>query len=99
MPRPLTQLQKEVFEFVKSHIEVNDYAPTMREIQESTSVNNIGLVHKNLSALDKKGYIEKQENTNRGISLTNKGESIEIDDIPMKVQRDKNQEELFEETS
>lgn len=99
MPKPLTQHQKEVFEFVKRYIELNDYAPTLREIREATTVSNIGLVHKNLSALDKKGYLNKEKNTNRGVNLTPVGEDIKQSDIPMKKIDNQNQEKLFEDVS
>ncbi|MFB6306859.1 MAG: LexA family protein [Flavobacteriales bacterium] len=95
MLKPLTTQQKEVFQFVKQYIEINDYAPTLREIKEATDISNIGLVHKNLSALDKKGYLTKEENTNRGISLTEAGEEIEVNEVPEKVSRNQEQEELF----
>lgn len=79
---PLTDQQKRVFEYLRRYIEEEGYAPLYREIQRGTNLSNVGLVYKNLEALQKKGYIEKKENKKRGIELTEVGLQVPIEDLP-----------------
>lgn len=79
---PLTDQQQSVFMFIRSYMNENGYAPLYREIQEGSNLSNVGLVHKNLEALEKKGYIEREPNTKRGIELTEIGKNVVFDDSP-----------------
>ncbi|MFB6357325.1 MAG: LexA family protein [bacterium] len=83
--RPLTPQQSEVLLYIQKYIDENGYAPLYREIQTGAGLTNVGLVHKNLTALEKKGYIDRQENTKRGIELTEIGEQKDLSDIPPAV--------------
>jgi repressor LexA len=67
---------------IREYIDENGYAPLYREIQEAADLTNVGLVHKNLEALEKKGYIEREPNTKRGIELTDVGRNVVYDDSP-----------------
>jgi len=78
--KPLTDQQRDVLQAIRDYFSENGYAPLYREIQETAGLSNVGLVHKNLSALEKKGYIEREENTKRGIELTTIGEEADIRD-------------------
>lgn len=80
--KPLTDQQKTVFMFIKTYMDEEGYAPLYREIQEGAELSNVGLVHKNLEALEKKGYIEREQNTKRGIELTEIGEETVFDESP-----------------
>ncbi|MFB6344434.1 MAG: LexA family protein [bacterium] len=80
--KPLTDQQRDVFKFLKQYLEENGYAPLYREIQEGADLTNVGLVYKNLEALQKKGYILKEENKKRGIELTDVGKEVPLEDIP-----------------
>jgi len=75
-PLPLTDKQKSVLAFITKYINTNNYPPTLREVQTAVKINNIGLVHKNLTALERKGYIEREKRMPRGIILTEIAESI-----------------------
>jgi len=79
---PLTDQQRRVFRYVKRYIREQGYAPLYREIQQGVELSNVGLVYKNLQALEKKGYIHKQKNTKRGITLTDIGRDTDIGAVP-----------------
>lgn len=79
---PLTDQQRRVFGYVKRYITENGYAPLYREIQQGVELSNVGLVYKNLQALEKKGYIRKEKNTKRGITLTDVGRDTEVGSVP-----------------
>jgi repressor LexA len=79
---PLTDQQRTVFSYIKYYFDENGYAPLYREIQDGANLTNVGLVHKNLEALEKKGYIHKEKNKKRGIELTEVGRNLPVDDLP-----------------
>ena len=66
----LTSRQKQVLDFITSHIYNNGYPPSQREIAAHLQVSGTLPVAKHLTALEKKGYI-KRDSVNRGIALTN----------------------------
>ncbi len=80
--KPLTDQQRTVFSFVRRYLDENGYAPLYREIQDGAELSNVGLVYKNLEALRKKGYIRKEDNSKRGIELTEVGRDVPVEDLP-----------------
>ncbi len=76
----LTQRQRQVLEFITSFSDYNGYPPSQREIARHLNVSGTLPVMKHLSALERKGYINR-EHVNRGISLktpTNRSISLPI---------------------
>lgn len=73
---PLTTNQTEVLEFIIGFIEKNNYPPTLREIQVGVGIKNIGLVHKIISALERKRYLLKEKRMPRGLMLTEVSENF-----------------------
>jgi repressor LexA len=65
----LTPRQRQVLEFIISHIDNNGYAPSQREIAAYLQVSGTLPVAKHLQALERKGCI-KRDRVNRGIALT-----------------------------
>lgn len=76
--KPLTDQQRIALKVIREYFSENGYAPLYREIQEGATLSNVGLVYKNLEALEKKGYIEREKNTKRGIELTTIGEEADL---------------------
>ena len=65
----LTARQKLVFEFIRDFIRHHDRSPTVREIQVGMDMKSTHGVWRHLTALKKKGLIEKDKNKARGIRL------------------------------
>lgn len=64
----LTQRQKQVLQFITAYTGDNGYAPSQREIAGHLNVSGTLPVMKHLTALERKGYI-KRDQVNRGITL------------------------------
>lgn len=64
----LTQRQKQVLQFITSYTDDNGFPPSQREIGSHLNVSGTLPVMKHLGALERKGYI-RRENVNRGIAL------------------------------
>jgi repressor LexA len=64
----LTSRQRQVLEFISSFTNDSGYPPSQREIARHLNVSGTLPVMKHLSALERKGYINR-EHVNRGITL------------------------------
>jgi len=65
----LTARQKQVLDYIQSHIDNDGYPPTIREICSHLGVSGTVSATRHLEALEKKGYI-KRDSGSRGIALT-----------------------------
>ncbi|MEC8063477.1 MAG: transcriptional repressor LexA [Pseudomonadota bacterium] len=65
----LTLAQHNVYRFIQSFIEKNQYAPTTAEIAEGIGIKSRGVVHRYLKALVDAGHIELEPNRKRNIRL------------------------------
>ena len=66
----LSEKQRQILEFISSHTNQHDRPPTNREIGQAMGIASTGHVDYHLSALQKKGYIEREAHTSRGLRLT-----------------------------
>lgn len=67
--RPLTSKQKAVLAYITESVEEYGRPPTLREIGEEIGVPSTNGVNDHLRALERKGYIERDEMVSRGIRL------------------------------
>ncbi|MCF8719325.1 transcriptional repressor LexA [Nitrospina gracilis] len=65
----LTRRQKEIYQFIESHIRQRGYAPSIMEIAKQFQLSSPATVHKHLSHLEAKGLIRRQQNQSRAIEL------------------------------
>jgi DNA (cytosine-5)-methyltransferase 1 len=70
-----------VFDFVNSYSSEQGIFPTIKEVQEGLNLKSPSTVHEHLNNLRKKGYLSKDSNTARGISV--KKEIRTIIDLPI----------------
>ncbi len=66
---PVTPRQRQVYEFITRHIEVNRLPPTIAEIGGHFKMSSSASVHGILSALEREGLIKRIPNVSRGIEL------------------------------
>ena len=64
---PLTDRQKAVLEFISQSIESRGYPPTLREIGEHMGIRSTNGVNDHLKALEKKGYLEREDLKSRAL--------------------------------
>ena len=63
----LTDRQKAVLTFISSSIEERGYPPTLREIGEHMGIRSTNGVNDHLKALEKKGYLEREDLKSRAL--------------------------------
>jgi len=71
----LTPRQQQVLDCIAGHIDENGYPPTLREIAATLKVSGTLGVIKHLQALEKKGYLEKEIGSSRGLRLVGRDEN------------------------
>ena len=67
--KSLSQRQKEIHSFITAFIGENRYPPTHEEIRQGLKMSTKSLVNHHLKALERKGVIEREPDTPRGIRL------------------------------
>ena len=65
----LTRRQKEVLDFIAAYQVENGYSPSYEEIARGLNLASIATVHKHISALDKKNYLQRSHNQSRSIEV------------------------------
>ena len=68
----LTKKQKQILDFVTSFISRKGISPTIEEIRRHFKLSALSTVHQHIEALEKKGFIEKNGSSARGIELKKK---------------------------
>jgi repressor LexA len=65
----LTRRQKEIFEFVRSFLDREGYAPSLEEIAAHFGLSSVATVHKHIQNLVEKGLLRKSWNRSRSLEL------------------------------
>jgi repressor LexA len=68
----LTDKQREIYDFIRSKIESRGYPPTVREIGDAFGIKSPNGVMCHLTALVRKGLIERAKQSARAIQLTDR---------------------------
>src|SRR5271156_7175405 len=65
----ITRRQKEVLDFIASWQVENGYSPSYEEIARGLNLASIATVHKHISALQTKNYMQRSHNQSRSIDV------------------------------
>jgi repressor LexA len=66
----LTKRQKDVLDFIASFVEENGYSPSYEEIAQALNLASLATVHKHISALAEKKYLQRGANQSRSVDIT-----------------------------
>ncbi len=78
----ITRKQKEILEFIDEFIIDKGYPPTVREICKGVDLSSTASVHSQLNKLKEKGYLKKDDDTSRALSVV-KGNKSQFMTVPM----------------
>jgi len=80
----LTKRQKGVYDFLKSFIEENGYAPSVKELCDHFGKASLNTMHKHLLTLESKGLIRRDAKKSRSVELVEEHlKKKEIYDVPV----------------
>lgn len=65
----LTKRQQEIYKFLKDHIRVRGYAPSIMEIGKRFKLTSPATIHKHLTHIEAKGLIQRKQNQSRSIEI------------------------------
>ena len=77
----LTKRQKQIYDYTKSYINRKGFSPTLEEIKKHFRLSSLSTIHQHIGALADKGFITKNDNSARGISLIEK--TVKLVKIPL----------------
>ena len=66
---PLTKRQQEILEYLTSFIEKHKHGPTLNEIRRNFGLASVSTAHKHLAHLQTRGWIKRDKNHARSITL------------------------------
>jgi repressor LexA len=66
---PLTRRQREILDYISTHIESKGYAPSFEETARQFGFQSLATVHEHLTNLERKGYIRRAHNESRAIEI------------------------------
>jgi repressor LexA len=67
MPEALTERQRQILDFITGSIHERGYPPTLREIGEHFGIRSTNGVNDHLKALEKKGYLRREDLKSRAM--------------------------------
>lgn len=65
----LTDRQRQAYDFIVAMLDENGYPPTLREIGNHMGIRSTNGVNDHLKALERKGYISREELKSRSITI------------------------------
>jgi repressor LexA len=74
----LSQRQKEILEFVNTHVDAHGYPPTVREIGQAVGLTSPSTVHAHLAKLESAGLIRRDATKPRALEVIEGGRSRRV---------------------
>ena len=72
----LTKRQKQIYDFTKTFIKKRGFSPTLEEIKKHFRLSSLSTVHQHIETLADKGFLAKNDNLARGMSLIDKASDL-----------------------
>jgi repressor LexA len=80
----LTRRQRQILDFITEFIDEKGYSPTLQEIGRAFGLSSVATVHKHVSHLVEKGYVQRGWNQNRSLEpVPHSRSSEETVDLPL----------------
>lgn len=79
----LTKRQKQILDYIRSYIKSKGISPTLEEIKSHFKLSALSTIQEQIKTLAKKGFLEKNGSSARGIELAEKKESQGFVEIPL----------------
>jgi len=83
-PNELNKREKAILKYIEKQVKENGYPPSVREIGKGVGLSSTATVHTYITALEKKGYIKKENQKGRTLKLLKGGLEEGQEKIPEK---------------
>lgn len=75
METPLTDRERQVYDFIRAYVERHGYAPKLREIGTALGIQSRGTVHRYVRSLEQAGLVAVEASQARGVRLPPDGDA------------------------
>jgi len=82
----LPNKKQKILQFLKDYIKRNNYAPTLTEIAKEFKLSSLATVHEHLQFLEDNGFIKRDKDTSRGITIIDNDEedsNVDAINVPL----------------
>jgi repressor LexA len=79
----LTKRQKQILDYIKLYIKKEKISPTFEEIRKRLKLSALSTIHQHIETLAKKGFLEKNGSSARGIELKEMENNQGFIEIPL----------------
>jgi len=79
----LPKKKREILEYLEETIKARGYAPTLTEIAKHFNVSSLATVHEHLQFLENKGFIKRNKNDSRSITIVDQSDTEDIEHAGM----------------
>src|SRR3989338_985432 len=76
--RMLTKRKKQIVDFITVYTEKHGFAPLFSDIRKRMKLRSLSTVHQHISALEQKGYVERQKRRARGLVVSGREKMVSI---------------------
>ena len=90
----LTARQEQTLDFIRKSIEERGYPPTLREIGEYMGIRSTNGVNDHLRALERKGYLRREDMKSRALKLVSNNNSVPAAAPAAKAESDEDMVEI-----
>jgi len=81
--KTLTSKQQRVLDCIREYVYEYGYPPSVREICAQLGLNSPATVHMHIKSLSEMGYLQKDENKTRAITITNLPDEVSAMKVPI----------------
>lgn len=71
--KPLSKRQRNILNYILDYLQEHRRPPTIREIGKATNISSTSVVNYNLLRLTERGFLDREAEVSRGLSITQKG--------------------------
>ena len=71
--KPLSKRQRNILNYILDYLQEHRRPPTIREIGKATNISSTSVVNYNLERLSERGFLDREAEVSRGLSITQKG--------------------------
>jgi SOS regulatory protein LexA len=75
---PITKRQRETLDFIGAYKKKKGYAPSLEEIKKHLGISSVSTAHHHVKALERLGYLSKEENQPRAINVYEAEQLVQI---------------------
>ncbi|MFN2382952.1 MAG: transcriptional repressor LexA [Gemmatimonadota bacterium] len=75
----LTRRQREIYDYLRTFVDANGFAPSLEEIAEHFGLASVATVHEHLTNLEAKGALRRDPNRSRALEVVHQHAAVAVE--------------------